>query len=124
MRGDDDAQEETKEEDNPTRPPPRSHGIIVEGGVKKIENARIPFAWVSEVHEHSPAADAGLLVGDAIVQFGWADSSSHDNLQALAKIVGASIGQPIKIAVLRKTEATTIDLVLTPNKWEGKGVLG
>ena len=37
------------------------------------------------------------------MQFGWADHTNHDNLASLANIVGASIGQPIKVSILRKT---------------------
>ena len=74
--------------------------------------------------EGSPAAEAGLEQGDAIVQFGWADSSNHDKLAALSKIVRNSIDQPIKVKLLRKTSPDTIEVVLTPHTWSGRGVLG
>ena len=44
------AKPEAHKEPEEEKRQPRTHGIIVEGGVKRVESARIPFAWVSELH--------------------------------------------------------------------------
>ena len=85
-----------------------------------------PFATVDEVSPGGPAAAAGLRVGDAILRFGTVHAANHQKLRALAQVVGASIGQPVRVAVRRAMGAgtTTLELLLVPEPWSGAGMLG
>ena len=55
-----------------------------------------PFARVNSVVPNSPAADAGLEVGDQIARFGAATWLNHDKLSKVASIVSQneSVGSP------------------------------
>ena len=51
-----------------------------------------PFAKVNSVAEGSPAASAGLRVGDTITKFGWVDWTNHDKLARLTQVVSQNEG--------------------------------
>lgn len=55
-----------------------------------------PFARVNSIVPNSPAADAGLEVGDQIARFGVATWLNHDKLSKVASIVSQheSVGFP------------------------------
>ncbi|XP_069121598.1 26S proteasome non-ATPase regulatory subunit 9-like [Argopecten irradians] len=81
-----------------------------------------PFADVDRVDEGSPAAEAGLKVGDAIVQFGSITSSTFQSMQNIASVVQHSKDNPLKVIVRRKDRETPLSL--TPKSWSGRGLLG
>ena len=106
--------------------------------------AMIPFARVDEVTPLSPAAEAGLQVGDYIVQFGSIELSSttttsQQALQEMGALVPqvAGEGGSLALVVLRQQQdtrigdeeatsspRTTVSLTLRPHPWQGRGLLG
>jgi len=86
----------------------------------------IAFAKVDGVAPNSPAAQAGLLREDLILQFGSLTSSafSSRSLQPLADLVASHENQTIDVIVLRKeTQRHSIQLVPRQG-WGGRGLLG
>jgi 26S proteasome non-ATPase regulatory subunit 9 len=91
-----------------------------------------PFAVIDAVASNSPAQQAGLLVGDQVVEFGSINHTNHKNLMALGELVpeAASNKQPVQITVLRQTDELNErirefeELTLYPQPWEGRGLLG
>ncbi|CDW73038.1 26s proteasome non-atpase regulatory subunit 9 [Stylonychia lemnae] len=95
--------------------------------IKQNLEVRIPFAWISDVINDSPAQQAGLKMGDAIYKFGDVDHSNHENLNAIVELVKKSLNNPIQVKVLRKnlfggSEEKEIQFV--PHEWGGRGYLG
>ncbi|XP_030634270.1 26S proteasome non-ATPase regulatory subunit 9 isoform X1 [Chanos chanos] len=81
-----------------------------------------PFARVDSVAQGSPAHQAGLLVGDEIIEFGSVNSGNFQNLQNIASVVQHSEGKPLSVAVIRN--GGKVHLGLTPQRWAGRGLLG
>ena len=86
----------------------------------------IPFLWVGEVSEDSPAHAAGLLSGDAVVKFEEVTHEHPEGLNKVAEIVKNSEGLVLKLKVIRKVGETSevVDLRLMPKTWAGRGMLG
>ncbi|KAL5494448.1 hypothetical protein EMCRGX_G015784 [Ephydatia muelleri] len=80
------------------------------------------FAKINSVTDGSPAALAGLQVGDAIVEFGTLNAANFSALSDLALIAQHSVERPVRVTVNRN--GTAVGLFLTPRPWGGKGVLG
>ena len=57
-----------------------------------ITQSNTPFAKVDDVSASSPAADAGLKVGDRITRFGTVDWLNHENLRKVAEVVSQNQG--------------------------------
>jgi 26S proteasome non-ATPase regulatory subunit 9 len=55
-----------------------------------------PFAKVNSVVADSPAAAAGLRVGDTLTRFGWLDWTNHERLARVAEAVSQSEGVRIR----------------------------
>ena len=96
------------------------------GDISTMTTTRVPFAVIDEMRAGSPAAMAGLMVGDHVVSLGsvrvgasgGGPSRSHmELLQAAAREVQA--GQPMLVEVERLGEGLR-RLSVTP----GGGVLG
>ncbi|PGH12869.1 hypothetical protein AJ80_06578 [Polytolypa hystricis UAMH7299] len=88
-----------------------------------------PFARVNSVAAGSPAAEAGMKVGDKVRSFGIVNWMNHENLRKIAEFVATRQDQPIPVKVLRKNEGgegeTELILLLTPRQnWGGRGSLG
>jgi len=67
-------------------------------------------ALVSKVDPRGPAADAGVLHGDVIVEF---DGKSVDDMDELPKLVAAApVGRKVKIKVLRRGDQKTLTVEL------------
>jgi 26S proteasome non-ATPase regulatory subunit 9 len=118
---------ETKE-----KPVDHSEGIKVQvfEEEKKYSNSlKLPFCYVGVVTEGSPAEEAGLRQGDAIVLFDNVLSyGTHTNpLQKIAEIVNKKVDSEIPLVVQRKDEHGTteyLNIKIVPHIWSGQGLLG
>lgn len=81
-----------------------------------------PFAKIDEVAEGSPAATAGVRLGDLMVSFGHVTAQTPNVLQAVARLLAASEGQGVVTVVLR--DGARVTLTVRPQQWEGRGLLG
>lgn len=81
-----------------------------------------PFARVDAVTQGSPAHQAGVHIGDEIIEFGSVNTSNFQNLQNIAAVVQHSEGKSVSIAVIRNGQR--VHLGLTPQRWSGRGLLG
>jgi 26S proteasome non-ATPase regulatory subunit 9 len=80
------------------------------------------FAEINSVAKNSPAEQAGLCVGDKLVQFGSISCENFRNLKDIGSLVQFSIERDIRVCVLRSS--CQVNLTLTPRRWAGKGLLG
>ncbi|KAL7996572.1 putative PDZ domain, 26S Proteasome non-ATPase regulatory subunit 9, PDZ superfamily, PDZ domain 6 [Plasmopara halstedii] len=90
--------------------------------VKQEEEDLLSFAVVESVQRGSPADIAGLQAQDELLRFGSADASNHRELAAIKDIVQRNINRQIRVLVRRKSEVLVVEL--TPQAWQGSGVLG
>ncbi|NP_001002436.2 26S proteasome non-ATPase regulatory subunit 9 [Danio rerio] len=81
-----------------------------------------PFALVDAVTHGSPAAQAGLHVGDQIMEFGSVNTQNFRNLRDIASVVQHSEGKSLRVGVFRNGQE--VHLNLTPQQWSGRGLLG
>ncbi|KAF7314323.1 Nas2-N domain-containing protein [Mycena kentingensis (nom. inval.)] len=83
-----------------------------------------PFAKVDGLSPGSPAAEAGLLHGDLIVQFAslTQHSFSSSSLSPLVEVVSQHENRAIPLKVQRNGQ--TVVLSLVPKRWPGRGLLG
>lgn len=73
----------------------------------------------------SPAATAGLEVGDLVLRFGGVDISHPKGLGGVVDVVREKEGQEVPVTVLRGGERDGVkDLTLVPKTWGGRGLLG
>ncbi|KAG5303432.1 26S proteasome non-ATPase regulatory subunit 2 [Histoplasma capsulatum G186AR] len=87
-----------------------------------------PFAKINSVAEGSPAAQAGIKVGDRIRSVGHVNWMNHENLAKVAEVVQRNEGNTVLIKVVRGDESgetKDLTLQLVPRKnWGGRGLLG
>ena len=81
-----------------------------------------PFAAVDLISRTSPAETAGLKLGDVLIKFGSITKSNFTGLNAIGEVVRHSVGKSINITVKRNEQK--IHLVLVPQEWGGRGLLG
>lgn len=83
--------------------------------------------------EGSPAATAGLSVGDLVLRFGGVDISHPKGLGGVVDVVREKEGQEVPVTVLRSgggegaeggARNGVVDLTLVPKTWSGRGLLG
>ncbi|RHY75091.1 hypothetical protein DYB26_007280 [Aphanomyces astaci] len=72
----------------------------------------------------SPSSEAGLQVGDLVLEFGTATADNHRELAAIREIVMRNLDAPIEVVVQRRGTADQFRLSLVPHSWIGQGVLG
>nr|XP_054760549.1 26S proteasome non-ATPase regulatory subunit 9-like [Lytechinus pictus] len=84
--------------------------------------ASIPFAQVDLVSQGSPAEKAGVHVGDKILEFGSLASMNFRSIKDIAPVVQHSQNKPIRVVVQRDEDK--VILSLTPQTWNGRGLLG
>ena len=84
------------------------------------------FVVVDAVQPTSPAAEAGLLVGDRVLRFGRVNAKSHATVDAaligVRDLVQANVNRRVSLVVERG--AATHVVALTPRAWSGAGLLG
>jgi len=80
------------------------------------------FLLVEQVDSASPAADAGMKVGDKITQFGSVTKKNFESLIDIAQVARHSIDKTITVSLLREDREQRLSL--TPRNWSGQGLLG
>mmetsp|Transcript_24381 Transcript_24381/g.33588 ORF Transcript_24381/g.33588 Transcript_24381/m.33588 type:complete len:227 (+) Transcript_24381:82-762(+) len=80
------------------------------------------FALVDEVSTGSPAEEAGVTVGDQVIDFGGVRHSKGGELARASAELSAKEGEPIPVTLQRQGE--NIHLFITPKRWTGRGLLG
>lgn len=65
---------------------------------------------ISQVTDNSPAAAAGLLVGDVIV--GFDGEPVHDGEELVTRLRGDRIGRPVPLTVIRGTSAVDVSVTV------------
>ncbi|OJD12576.1 hypothetical protein AJ78_06854 [Emergomyces pasteurianus Ep9510] len=87
-----------------------------------------PFAKINSVVEGSPAAQAGIKVGDRIRSVGHVNWMNHENLMKVAEVVQRNEGNAVAVKLVRRDEsgeARDLTLQLVPRRnWGGRGLLG
>ena len=108
---------DTSEQTTSTKPP----AATVEQKLSSSVSLE-PFAAVDLISRTSPAETAGLKIGDALLKFGSVTKRNFTGLNAIGEVVRHSVGKPINISV--KRDEQEVNLILTPQEWEGRGLLG
>ena len=111
----------------PTTAPVKSAPVTTEVATPPSTSATEPIAVVDEIEPHSPAQEAGIVLGDEILQFGNITKSTENPLQGIATLVRNAEGKQITIHVRRTVDqqTTTKALALRPRRWApNKGLLG
>jgi 26S proteasome non-ATPase regulatory subunit 9 len=80
------------------------------------------FAEVDEVADNSPAAAAGLQIGDLMIRFAHVTSQTPNFLGAVAGALAAGEGKELEAVVLRNGKEVKLRTI--PQKWDGRGLLG
>jgi len=93
-----------------------------QSSMPSVSNPLNAFYLVDKIFENSPANICGLKTGDKILQFGSV-VKSNKTPKAVQDVVANSVGRPVKVTVYRVGEGIK-EVYLTPQKWEGKGMLG
>ncbi|KKZ63234.1 hypothetical protein EMCG_02439 [[Emmonsia] crescens] len=87
-----------------------------------------PFAKINSVVEGSPAAQAGIKVGDMIRSVGHVNWMNHENLTKVAEVVQRNEGNTVLVKLVRRDESgegRDLSLRLIPRRnWGGRGLLG
>merc|ERR1719487_1300449 len=86
-------------------PSVQEDGMDVDAVGQEAQLPPPPFALVDEVTAGSPAADAGLALGDHVIRFGHVNRQDTGDLNAcfagVQELVPRSVGTPIEVQVLR-----------------------
>ncbi|KAF0717717.1 hypothetical protein AaE_010804, partial [Aphanomyces astaci] len=113
--------------DSPTPLPPRDLAQCILAIHEAMDGQKCSaFLKVDGVESESPAAHAGLQVGDVVGRFGSvvkAPTATHSTLIRQVTVVNARVGKGVSIS-LQRGSSTWRHLVLKPQKWKGKGLLG
>jgi len=111
-----------------------SNGTVIENTNEEsleqlnIEDPTAPkaFAKIDLVSEGSPADDAGLKVGDLVIEFGTQNATNFKSLAEIGQLVKNSENRNIRVRIQRNLPfgelVTTLTLV--PKQWSGQGLLG
>ncbi|XP_009861810.2 26S proteasome non-ATPase regulatory subunit 9-like [Ciona intestinalis] len=82
----------------------------------------VGFATLDLVSRDSPAEEAGLKVGDVIIEFGSVTSRNFQSIREIGDVVKHSVGRGLNIVV--KRGESKLNILLTPHPWGGRGLLG
>ena len=89
---------------------------------EEAEEIPKPFAKIDLVSEGSPAHDAGMKVGDLILEFGTQNATNFKSLNDIAQLVKNSENRNVRVKILRHGKIAALTLV--PKRWSGQGLLG
>ena len=81
-----------------------------------------PFCKIVEVQIGSPAEEAGLKVGDKVLQYGQANYLNHNQLKYIPEITRNHIDKEFPVLVFR--DGREVELKVRPHNWKGPGILG
>jgi serine protease Do len=70
-------------------------------------------ALIVNIGKNSPAAEAGLKVGDVIVNFG--NTTVNSAADAVQAIISSQIGQQVRIPYYRRNAKSTVTAILVQN---------
>ena len=84
----------------------------------------VPLATVRNVQRDSPAHNAGLMTGDLVLAAGLVSGGIRDAQEALQDEVRNAKDQLLRVTVQRPHRAAIMSLDLTPQTWQGDGLLG
>ncbi|XP_055916462.1 26S proteasome non-ATPase regulatory subunit 9 [Eupeodes corollae] len=114
---------EAADEENSAGISSKAAAISLESPSMEVAEPLNVIVNVNLVSPGSPAEDAGLRIGDAIVQFGSINSKNFENnLFQIGALVNNMENQ--RIALKAKRNEQILDLILIPKKWSGRGLLG
>jgi len=82
------------------------------------------LATVRNVQRDSPAHNAGLMTGDLVLAAGLVSGGIRDAQEALQDEVRNAKDQLLRVTVQRPHRAAIMSLDLTPQTWQGDGLLG
>ncbi|XP_048006792.1 26S proteasome non-ATPase regulatory subunit 9-like [Leguminivora glycinivorella] len=88
----------------------------------EVDDERQVFARISFVHNGSPADDAGLCVGDEVIQFGSITAQNFNDMSQINDVVSHSVGQRVQVRVRRAR--LVLNLSVVPRPWAQPGLLG
>ncbi|XP_062500032.1 26S proteasome non-ATPase regulatory subunit 9-like isoform X2 [Corticium candelabrum] len=107
------------------------HAVHAEAREKRVETRETreevgivlqPFASIQSVAPYSPADQAGLRIGDKLIQFGSISCNNFQTLEDISTLVQHSIERSIRVCVHRGNHRAEINLI--PKRWEGRALLG
>ncbi|KAL6760217.1 hypothetical protein V8C86DRAFT_3193343 [Haematococcus lacustris] len=105
----------------PAPPQPQSPQRSLADGPQQQTSGAPAFAEVDEITEGSPAHAGGLRLGDRVCAYAGV-TTGPAVLQRVAQALAALEGKVLQVDILRAQQAMTVSL--TPQKWEGRGLLG
>jgi tetratricopeptide (TPR) repeat protein len=84
----------------------------------------VPLAMLVDVQSGSPAHSAGLLAGDTLLAMGLVAGGVEGAEDALETEVLRAKDQVVRVSVRRGGHARILSLDVTPQVWQGDGLLG
>lgn len=81
-----------------------------------------PILMVTLVMPASPAEECGMRKDDEILEFGSINMDNFKELKQISELVMHRQNQPIALKVRRQNR--TLDIILVPKVWSGRGLLG
>ena len=84
----------------------------------------VPLAMLADVQSGSPAHSAGLLAGDTLLAVGLVSGGVEGAEDALETEVLRAKDQVVRVSVRRGKHARILSLDVTPQVWQGVGLLG
>lgn len=83
------------------------------------QQSKKAFATIDQVNNNSPASEAGLQLGDDIIQFG-----TLTTLQGILPLVSTAAANQTSIPLIIRRNNTIISISIFPKPWAGRGLLG
>ncbi len=80
------------------------------------------YVEITEVIANSPAAEAGIQVGDIFVKVDDTDVSTVETIEAVAALVKGTAGTKVKLVMYRPSESRDIELTVTRRRIEAVSV--
>mmetsp|Transcript_1090 Transcript_1090/g.3739 ORF Transcript_1090/g.3739 Transcript_1090/m.3739 type:complete len:269 (+) Transcript_1090:2514-3320(+) len=96
------------------------------GSLSATSSGLKPFLYIGEIHDNSPAQEAGLRLGDQVTRFGPVTKKQVDQrgLACVAEAVQERLNEEMVVLVRRRGENEERELKFVPRVWSGRGYLG